>query len=66
MKNRDVVDVNSEIGISSCCGKPTITFPAIMGEPCIIFCTKCNTECERTWMPQYENVSNGTYRKIIY
>lgn len=51
---------------SICCNADTNIFPASLGDPAFRFCTSCNKECEAVWMPSYQEVSRGTWRKIDY
>lgn len=54
------------IRLSKCCNDSTSTIPACFGDPTMVFCRKCNTECDTVDYPLYKEVSKGTYRKIEY
>lgn len=61
---------NLIIGKTKCCGSKWTTIPACMGDPSFTMCVSCNKEInpktDIEWKPMYENVGQGTWRKIDY
>ena len=66
MKDFTTHPKNLIIGKSQCCDANTATIPACFGDPSITICTNCHTETTINWKPVYENVGQGTWRKIEY
>jgi hypothetical protein len=57
---------NLVIGKSQCCDANTAIIPACLGDPSMTICTNCCHETITNWKPVYENVGQGTWRKIEY
>lgn len=66
MKNKTSHAKNLQIRLSQCCTGKTYTIPACFSEPAFTFCDTCKTQCDVVWLPLYQEVGKGTWRKIDY
>lgn len=51
---------------SNCCIAQVTFFPPCFGDPGEWICNHCKKFCEVTLLPEYYEVSKGTWRKINY